>query len=57
MVLVLRNVLPFPRAAAIRISYTFYFVNIWNEIPRSLRNLDNVNKFKKELYAHFVSKY
>ena len=50
-------VLPFPRVAALRISYKFQFVNIWNEIPRSLRNLDNINKFKKVLYAHFLGKY
>ena len=40
-------VLPFPRVAAIRKSYKFQFVNIWNKISRSLRNLENVNKCKK----------
>ena len=50
-------VLPFPRVAAIRIGYKFQFVNIWNEIPRRLRNLENVKNFKKELHAYFLSKY
>ena len=34
-------VLLFPRVVAIRISSKFQFVNIWNEITRSLRNFDS----------------
>ena len=35
-------VLLFQRMAATRISYKFQFLNILNEIPRSLRNLENL---------------
>ena len=49
-------VLPFPRVA-IRTSYKFQFVNICNKIPRSLRNLENVNKFMEKFYSYFLRKY
>ena len=46
-------VLPFPRTEAIRISFRYQFIKIWNTIPLDIKNLPSLNKFKTA-YKHYL---
>ena len=50
-------VLPFPRVEAVRMNYTYQFINVWNGISTSIREETRVKCFKKLLKHHFLQNY
>ena len=42
-------VLPFPIVETIRLNFKYQLINIWNEIPENIRELESYNMFKGEL--------
>ena len=49
--------LPFPRVDAVRYSYKYQFVKIWNDIPQNLKDIDRISRFKKKLIDFLVEDY
>ena len=49
--------LPFPRVDAIRYSYKYQFIKIWNDIPQNIKGSNTVRRFKKDLISHFIDSY
>ena len=52
-----RAILPVPHIRALRISYHYQFVNIWNSIPTSVKDSRSLSSFKRSLTEFFVSQY
>ena len=50
-------VLPFPRVEAVRVGYQYQFIKVWNGIPASLRQIDDLKSFKREITEHFINAY
>ena len=49
--------LPFPYIRALRISYNYQFIQIWNSLPNSARNCDRLSIFKKTVTDHLMNSY
>ena len=49
--------LPFPRVAALRISFMYQFPDIWSNVPDYIKNLNTVKTFKNELKSYILQKY
>ena len=47
----------FHRLTTTQHSINFQGPNFWNTLPDSLKNLENVTKFKKELKKYLISLY
>ena len=47
--------LPFPRTDAIRISFKYQLIKIWNSIPSDITSEQTVNGFKKRYTEHLLS--
>ena len=50
-------VLPFPRVEAVRESYRYQFLQVWNELPNEIKIANSLNKFKKLLKNYFLALY
>ena len=48
---------PFPRVEAIRMSYKYQFVQIWNEIPSTIRESRSLKLFRKSLVDNMLNTY
>ena len=48
---------PFPRVEVVRMSYSYQFVRIWNEIPDFLKAADTLRKFKNNLMSRILDSY
>ena len=48
---------PFPRITAIRRSYKFQFVDIWNQVPDHVKECGSLKCFKRLLSKHLVDAY
>ena len=46
---------PFPRVEAIRQSYKFNFIQIWNTIPNNIKNSRTVSSFKHKLINYYIT--
>ena len=49
--------LPFPRVDAVRYSYKYQFVKIWNVIPQHLKEINRISEFKRKLIDYFIEDY
>ena len=47
----------FPRVAAIRISHTYQFASVWNDLPSNLKEQTTLKAFKRELSNYFLRQY
>ena len=50
-------VLPFPRVEAIRYNFKYQFINIYNELPDRIRNIESLGRFRSELFEYFLGRY
>ena len=48
---------PFPRVNAIRTSYKYQFISVWNRIPTSICIEASVKRFKSSFVSYVISKY
>ena len=48
---------PFPRVEAVRQSYKYQFVQIWNSVPHSIRTSDSVSSFNYKLIDYYLDNY
>ena len=48
---------PFPRVEAIRMSYKYQFVQVWNEIPSTIRESRSLKLFRKSLVDNMLNTY
>ena len=48
---------PFPRVDAIKRSYKYQFIGIWNDIPQCAKNCDSLKSFKRVLSNYFLETY
>ena len=48
---------PFPRVEAIRTSYKFQFLNVWNSIPDSVTVAESIRAFKRKLTDYLIENY
>ena len=48
---------PFPRVEAVRFNFEYQFIEIWENIPISIRNSISLKTFKKLLSSHFIDMY
>ena len=48
---------PFPRVDAIKRSFKYQFVGIWNEFPENVKSCTSLRSFKKELTNYLLATY
>ena len=49
--------LPFPRVEAVRMSFGYQFVRVWNEIPQAIRSSPSSKIFKKSVISWYLDQY
>ena len=49
--------LPIPHIRALRISFNYQFIDIWNELPSSAKNCDRLSIFKKTVVDYLINTY
>ena len=50
-------VLPFPRVEAIRYNFQYQFLDIYNEIPERIKNVERLARFRNDLFEYFLGRY
>ena len=53
----LNPIVPFPRVEAIRISYKYQSIKVWNDIPAEIRNSLSLRAFRKNYTKYLISYY
>ena len=48
---------PFPRVEAIRMGYQYQIIDIWNNIPLTIKQMPTAKAFKRALSDHFLDAY
>ena len=48
---------PFPRVLTIRMNFQYQFINIWNNLPNRIKNIESIGSFKRELKKYFLDGY
>ena len=48
---------PFPRVNAVRRSFRFEFINIWNEVPVTIQGSSSLKNFKKNITNYYLNMY
>ena len=46
-----------PRVDAVRNSFWYQFVSVWNSVPSVIRNVPLLSTFKKRLFEYYVKSY
>ena len=50
-------ILPRPRVMAIRVSFRYQCVAVWNSLPRNIKEANSLSIFKRELTKYFIGFY
>ena len=50
-------ILPMPRTQALRFSYKYQFLNVWNNVPISVQNSENIDNFILNYRCCLISSY
>ena len=48
---------PFPRVDAIRYNFQYQFIDIWNQVPDSIKESGSLRAFKRRYFEHILNTY